>query len=111
MKKLSILLGISLVLTAHAMKRAQPEVEMADQAFRLGNMPTEVKTHVMMMFAKSQTLQEAIDGLRQLTLVNNAFHDVISDVKNTKHLIALLVAKFGGYHENVARLLATSGAQ
>lgn len=111
MKKMSIFLAISLVLTAHAMKRAQPDLEVAEQPFVLGNMPIEVKTHIMMMFAKSQTLQEAIDGLKQLINVNKEFHAVINGTQNTKHLIAMLVAKFGGKHESIARSLATSGAQ
>jgi len=122
MKKMIFFLVLSLMLTSHAMKRGEPDQEpVQDPTIPLINpstaegylsgMPAEIKVHIMMMFSKAQTLREAAQALSQLAQVNKEYNAVINNAQNTKNLIAMLVAKFGGTREDIARAVKTSGAQ
>lgn len=70
-----------------------------------------MKAYIITIVASSSTLEEAVAAIRSQAELNKDFNSVINDLRVTKKIINVLVDKFGGYHEVVARSLGTPDAK
>jgi len=59
----------------------------------------------------ANTLQEAVQAVRALEQSSKELHDFINEPIITKDIVGSLAAKFGGYRESIAQLLATQDAK
>lgn len=116
MKKVGVILSLVVVVFVNAMddepyKPTIPMINPETSEGYLAGIPVEMKAYILTTVANSTTLQKAIAALRAQAMVNTEFNAVINDLKVTRQIINMLVEKFGGYHETVARSLGTSGAK
>jgi len=72
----------------------------------------KMKEQICTTIMSAHTVQEAVQGVHTLARINTEFNNAfINKPLITRDIVGLLVAKFGGYHENIAQLLATKGAK
>jgi len=112
---LAMILTISPILQAMDTKESyKPAIPMTNPTTGegyLASMPVENKVQIMMAIRTADSLEQAVQAIRALAASNKDFNTIINDAKTTKDIIHMLVAQFGGYHETVAKALATQGAQ
>jgi|GEM_PF-1486821 len=117
MKKLSVIVVLVTSIWAYAMdneKPYKPTIPMVNPETGEGyfsGMPSEMKARIFMAIETAATLPQAVQAIKALAVTSQEFNGLINDVKITKGLVNMLVAKFGGYHETIATLLNTPGAQ
>jgi hypothetical protein len=116
MKKISVMFAFVTCVTLYAMDEEpyKPTVPMINPETGEGyfsGMPNEMKAQIIMGIETAKSLPEAVGAIRALTETNTTLHELINDVKVTRGLVNMLVAKFGGYHETVASMLKTPGAK
>src|ERR1700722_16942568 len=117
MKKLLMLSALISLGALYAMddgKPYLPAVPMVNEQTGQGylvDMPDEMKAQITMAISEATTLPQAVKLIRALAVTNKKFNAVINSDATTRDLVHMLVAKFGGYHENVAMALGTRGAK
>src|SRR5258705_5293590 len=107
-KRLFLMFFVSTVVSIGAMDSDGSAVDKNC----LAEQPNEVKMNVIIAIPfVTGHVQQAALTIQALEISCKGFDQVINDDKVTKNLVKILKVKFGGYHETIAQILATKGAQ
>jgi len=107
-KRLFLLFCVSMMASIGAM---DSDGSVRDKSSLIGQ-PDELKVIVILAIPFGTVdMEQAVIITNALVRSCKEFCRIINDGQVTKDLIKRMVARFGGYHETVAKKLATQGAQ